>query len=440
MNPSGSVALNAPEAAQQIIAAGVPIQLEPRDVALLCFMLSEMRSRATPSLSLRLDEIRALSRRVNALEGRDSAGAEKVLTESLNRLMRSEAIVAAGVSRLRNAEDAEFGLTALGEAITDWHVARSRFDGAPLAAVLRAFNVHLEGVLEESRRCQTAEDWGAKVVLPLQAVGTELLSGVQRHQRSLDREHERIRDFIPSMLRESSETSLAECETVLASVVDTIRDLYDVTLGVSTAAFGNLQSIQEAAAGGGMPAVVAACGDIERRLEAVVDWTTQRQQQWGQHHDVVHAFMRSVIRVDRARRITEALKRAVADPPGWTFAVAADPPLYQFRELGASVRGVKRALVRDRLDHVPAVEDVEPEHLAQRLRELALESLAAGRMRWTAVASAAAAEGATTPQLVKRLPALMAYAIALGRTTPGVPALVKVTDGLDMQELEISER
>jgi hypothetical protein len=103
MNPSEPVELNAPEAAQQIIAAGVPIQLEPRDVALLCFMLSEMRSRATPSLSLRLDEIRALSRRVNALEGRDSAGAEKVLTESLNRLMRSEAIVAAGVSRLRNA-------------------------------------------------------------------------------------------------------------------------------------------------------------------------------------------------------------------------------------------------------------------------------------------------------------------------------------------------
>lgn len=440
MTPEPATSLSPIQVAQEMLSAEVGLELQPRDLALLVLLATEMKARSSPTLSLRVDEIRILSRRISALEGRDPAAGEKLMTESLNRLMRGEAIVTAGMSRLRNPEDAEYALTALGESITEWHVARARFSGEPLAAVLRAFNAQLVSVLDNARRCDGPEQWRREVVVPLQAVAAELITGVQRHQRALDREHERIRLFVPSMLQESSETSILECERVLEGVIQTVRDLFDVTLSTSTAAFGVLQSIGEASALAGIAEVIPVCQEIERRLESVVDWTTQRQQQWGAHYDVVHAFMRTVIRVDRSRKITEALKRAVAYVPTWTMCLASEPPMLQMRDLRTEQRSPKRALVRERSDHTDLAEEIAPEMLAQKLKQLADEAFAGGRARWTEIAVAAVADGGTTPDVVRRLPALMTYMIQLGKVSPAAPELLKVSPTLELQELEVRPR
>jgi len=52
----------------------------------------------------------------------DPAAAEKRLTESVNRLLRAECLVRADLSRIKQAEHAQYQLTSLGKAVAEWHV------------------------------------------------------------------------------------------------------------------------------------------------------------------------------------------------------------------------------------------------------------------------------------------------------------------------------
>jgi chromosome condensin MukBEF complex kleisin-like MukF subunit len=78
--------------------------------------------------------------------------------------------------------------------------------------------------------------------------------------------------------------------------------------------------------------VEASCDDLSRRLQSVAQWTTQRAIDWVEHHNVVHHLLRTSVRIDRQRRITDALKRAIATDPGWTLEVADEPYLFRMRD------------------------------------------------------------------------------------------------------------
>ena len=114
--------------------------------------------------------------------------------------------------------------------------------------------------------------------------------------------------------------------------------------------------------------------------------------------------------------------------------------MLQLRDLRTEQRSPKRALVRERSDHTDQAEEIAPEMLAQKLKQLADEAFARGRARWTEIAVAAVADGGTTPEVVRRLPALMTYMIQLGRVSPAAPELLKVSPTLELQELEVRQR
>lgn len=50
------------------------------------------------------------------------------------------------------------------------------------------------------------------------------------------------------------------------------------------------------------------------------------------HHNVVHNHLRTVVRIDRQRRISDALKRSVATVPEWTLEVVSEPYFTRMRE------------------------------------------------------------------------------------------------------------
>lgn len=268
------------KAAYDVVAQRRDFHLEPRDVAILVLMLHELSRHSSQTFSISAEALRALSIKSDTFEGLPPIGSERRFTESVSRLLKAEALARADMTRIRNADDAQYQLTSMGESLAKWQVQQIKFDGEPLGAILAAFNVQLSGIYEAAKLATEDKAWHERVSLPMQYVIRELLSAVQRHQRELDREHEEIRAFVPTLLRASSETSIDRCKEVLNKVMKTIQDLVHVTVDVSNAAFGLLAHIEDVGEHQGRDDTPALCEDVRHRLESITEWTNYRHQAW----------------------------------------------------------------------------------------------------------------------------------------------------------------
>lgn len=424
-------------AAHDVVAQHRDVHLEARDLATLILFIDDLRRKATQSFTIDLEGLRALCSKIDVFEGLSTVGSERRLTESINRLLKADCIARADMSHIKNAEQAEYQLTVLGEAMGSWHIQQMRFDGEPLGAILAAFNVQLNGIYEATRSITTDQEWRASVAAPMQYVVRELLSAVQRHQGALDAAHKDIRAFIPSLLKESSEASIERCKDVLDSVMQTIRDLVHVTMDISNTAFGLLDRIEVAGEAQGRPDAVALCEDIRRRLESVTDWTNQRHLDWGKHFDTVHSYLRFVVMVDRSRKVTDALKSAVSEVPTWSMYVANAPRLMTLRDR-PPLSTDRPTVRRPRQDFQARKEDIAPDRLPEHLQELAIEHLKHGCARWTDIVAIARQE-ATGEQLIAKLPEIMQFLLRNGQVNDGNRKFVHLSGGWTLEELEVTK-
>ncbi len=426
------------EIIQTVLDEGLSLDLWPRDVALLVLIQQKMSSGEGFSFAMEGGELRSLAAKVDGLEVKDSSGTEKRLTESINRLIRADCLARADLSRLRNVEDTEYQLTSLGESIASWHIEHTRFSGEPLAAILQVFNGQIVDLHTKALNLDGNEDWRREILMPMQVVLKDMLVNVQRHQRELDRQHEALRAFIPTLLTESSEASIDQCEQQLAHVIRTIDDLQEVTLTSSSKAFELIYQIEIAGENKKIEGISPVCQDISRRMNSIVQWTAQRATDWVEHHGVVHDFLRSVIRIDRQRRLTEALKHAIAIPPDWSLMISREPRLIRMREDVQQKGRTKSAPRLPRRDYsqekVPHVED----ELPGRLKALLDQRLAEGEVRWSEVVTTVIAEGADPDNVFAHLSWLMGEMVRSGKIDGGERVWVPVANGMRMEELRIT--
>lgn len=426
------------KAAYDVVAQRRDFHLEPRDVAILVLMLHELSRNSSQTFSISAEGLRALSIKTDTFEGLPSAGSERRFTESVSRLLKAEALARADMTRIRNADDAQYQLTSMGESLANWQVQQIKFDGEPLGAILAAFNVQLSGIYEAAKLATEDKAWHERVSLPMQYVIRELLSAVQRHQRELDREHEEIRAFVPTLLRESSETSIDRCKDVLNKVMKTIQDLVHVTVDVSNAAFGLLAHIEEVGERQCRADTPALCEDVRHRLESITEWTNYRHQAWGTHFETVHSYLRFVASVDRTRRISNSLKEAISVPPEWALQIVDFPRLPILRERPASANE-RPVIKRLRRDYEVETESIQPDQFPQRLQDIVNEQLLSGAACWSDVIGIALQE---QPQLkvVSKLPELMQYMISTGNLNRESRQYREVAPGFIVEELEVTTK
>lgn len=428
------------EIIQTVLDDEISLDLRPRDVALLVLIRHQTDSRLDLSFAVEEEELRALAARVDNLDVKDPAGTEKRLTESLNRLIRANCIARADLSRLRSSQDTEYQLTTLGENIAAWHIEHTRFSGEPLAAILQAFNSQLLDLHTKAQALDGDEEWRKEILLQMQVVLKDMLVNVQRHQRELDRQHEALRAFIPTLLTENSEASIDLCETQLIQVIRTIDDLQKVTLSSTSKAQELLDQIESAGEKKNIADVHLVCQDIARRMQSISNWTTQRASDWVEHHGVVHSFLRSIIRVDRQRRLTEALKRAIAVPPDWTLAITREPRLIRMRE---DIRQQSRLRPAPRLpkrDYIQEKSALPEDPIPDQLLELLAQRLAVGEAKWSDLAIDAISQGANPDEVLAHLPWLMGVMAKAGHIDVNERTWVPVSIGLRIEELRITPR
>ena len=424
-------------AAHDVIAARRDLHLEARDIALIVLLYEDIESGTAQGFVTGTEDLRALWSKVELLEGLATTNVERRLSESITRLLRADCLVRADMVRVKQAEHSQYQLTSLGEALAAWHVQQVRIDGEPLGAILAAFNVQMTAIHDKAQTCTIESAWQMEVSAPMRYAARELLAAVTRHQRLLDRAHEEIRGFVPSLLKESSEDAIDRCKDVLDAVMRTIRDLLGVTIDVSNVAFGVIDRIQDIAEDRDYADAAPLCEDMRRRLESIVEWTTQRNLDWGSHYDTVHSYLRFIAMVDRSRKVTDALKRSIADVPDWSLRVIDTPRHMYLAERPAPP--LKTVIRRARQDFSKEVTSIAPDELPQRLREIADELLTQGSARWSEVVSRASEE-VGLDRVIPRLPEVMHYLLSRASADTGNRVDVNVSDWLTMEELEVRKK
>jgi chromosome partition protein MukF len=425
---------------QTILEEGRALELTPRDIALLVLMRQEIESGDEAALAIPYSTIQALHSRLDTIEAGGSQNPERRLTESLARLVKAECIAKADMTRIRMTADSEYQVTSIGDSVAEWHVMQSEFSGEPLTAIFRAFISQLMRISEDAEKAETENDWHFDVVQQMQHTIKGMLVSIQRHQKELDRQHAALRDFVPTLLIQGSEESIAQCESQLSKVIKTIDDLQEVVLASTSRAQSLIDQIGDLARPSAPKGVENICDEFQRRLLNIAQWTTQRASDWVEHHNVVHNYLRTVVRIDRQRRITDALKRTIASVPGWTLEVAAEPYFLRMREdvLRDSTPKKSPRVPKEATNRVREFEEATPDNLQDILLKYLKEDLANGGAYASSVMARAAIEAQDELDVLPHFPWLIGAMANGGQIDYDVRNWTKATHHIEIEELKVT--
>ncbi|UVA79554.1 hypothetical protein [Pandoraea commovens] len=107
--------------------------------------------------------IRTLHSRIETLGLKEEAGAERRLSETLQRLIKAACIDRSDFARIGLAVDMEYQITPLGDSIAQWHIQQQRFSGEPLAAIQRAFISQLTLIADAAASAKSPDEWRINV-------------------------------------------------------------------------------------------------------------------------------------------------------------------------------------------------------------------------------------------------------------------------------------
>lgn len=391
-------------------------------------------------LTISYSAIQGLSSRIDLLDVKDSQKAELRMSESMTRLLTAGCLTKADIARLRLSGDAEYQLTSLGEAVAEWHVAQSRFSGEPLTAIFKAFINQLTRIVEDAEKAVSPDDWHFDVISQMQHALRDMLVSIHRHQNALDRRHAEMREFIPTLLTSDNEESINQCEEQLAQVIKTIEDLQEAVLSSTSTAFSLIDRIAELAKPHAPQGFDAVHDDLTRRLQWTGAWITQRAIDWMDHHSVVHTFLRTIIRVDRQRRITDALKRSIAGDPGWSLEVADEQRFYRMRVDVAKACSSKPPPRAAKNLEGRTFDEVSPDAIPDLLVRYLEADLANGEARASNLFAAVLPSMPNELRVAAYFPWLIGKMVQVGKLDPGVRDWQRITPFIEIEELRVTKK
>ena len=211
----------------------------------------------------------------------------------------------------------------------------------------------------------------------------------------------------------------------------------EVTIGASSVAFRILVQISERAGQFQYQSTELACQSLQRRLESIVEWTNQRHRDWGMHFDTVHGLLRFIIRVDKERKITEALKQAVTAEPNWSLQISDAPRLLQLREANEQLQTPKKAMVRKRIDYAHQTEIIPIDSTPELMRFMVDSQLMHGSAKWSTIVKTLSTQGYAMSKVIKHMPMLMSYMTQGTITVHENRQAQFITDGFTLEEFEV---
>lgn len=360
------------EAIARAWSSGLRLRLEPQHVAFLAGVHTWCRHAEDPALDE--DRLREIHRVVDEVAHADPLSAAQRATHAIGELREQRLLARVDTGGM--ARRAEYALTQLAKGIVEFLIDQDRLDRQSLTILTTRIRADLAEVRGAAERGGNAEHWRNHVEGPLRLTVGGLVEGIDRRQRGMDLDQERVRERIAASLEEGWFDAIATCEALLDSTRDAIVELHHTAMQEVQGIHQLLLEVRDLATMADQHGAIAAVDAVQAQMERVTGWCSTRLAAWSEYHQTVHGFIRGWVRMDRDRAVSQRLRDAIrsyGERP-WHLRVPDAPPYRHLRE--PEVTAARGRVERRRTEtRVPIEAGVVEVALADTLRALVAERL-----------------------------------------------------------------
>jgi chromosome partition protein MukF len=333
----------------------------------------------------------------------------------------------------------EFALTRLAASIVESYLEDESLTRENLSQLTRSLRASLGEILARAAQAQDASDWKNGVEAPLRVSVSDLVSGIERRQRSLDLEQQAFQARIARLLESDWFGAVDQCLELLESTSRTLTELNEILLKDAHELSSVLQDIQEITVKAQAEGAEAAVERVMEQVDRIRAWGAARQRAWSEYYQYVHRYLCDVVRLDPSRALIQRLREQLSQHTTRPFAlsVAAAPSPRLLREI-EPFKDDKPKVSRPRAEreHQPSDNDAVDQHAL--VEELVQGALSRGSLGLCDVTRQVSAETPSELQFVTA--GRVAQAVArLARTSADRDRpWVSVNEGLVIEEWKIA--
>ena len=353
--------------------AGAKLELKTID---LCFLAALYgRENEAGLTSIGDEEVVDVFAQVCELVEPDPDNVRKRATHAIQRLRDQKLLARIDGAGLVRAGD--YNLTTLATGIVEFFIddGHDVLTRESLGLLTGEIIANLAKIEQSARLAVTAEQWSESVVLPLRITIRDLVTGIDRRQRGLERQQEELQTRISDLLEMDWFDSVKECEELLVETATTLAELKTVLLERTHQMQGLLQDIEQSAEDAHQQEAAQAARDVASQLDRLGAWGSARQQAWSEYYQYVHGYLRDVVRLDPERALSERLRDQLASWVNEPFFLIV-PQTKSIRVLReVDTRVVRPPVVRPRRDRETPLECVSRNEDTAEIEALVREAL-----------------------------------------------------------------
>ncbi|MBA2660762.1 MAG: condensin subunit MukF [Bradymonadaceae bacterium] len=302
----------------------------------------------------------------------------KRATHALQRLREQRLLGRVDGAGLVRAGD--YALTRLASAIVEFFLEDEALTRESLTVLTKTLLSQLAQVRLCASRAETIAQWREEVIEPLRVAVGDLVGGIERRARGLDAHQESVREQIAGLLQKDWFASVDACEALLEETTATLKELTDVLLRDTAHLQALLQEIEDFAGQAGAEEAEDAAQKVMGQIDRVVAWSANRQGAWSDYYQFVQRYLRSVVRLDPDRALSQRLREQLAVFPDnpYFLVYARGPRLRVLRE--PETRPVQAIVKRQSQQHERPLEQVPLDRGPVSLEDRVQAALDAGAL------------------------------------------------------------
>lgn len=229
----------------------------------------------------------------------------------------------------------EYALTRLASGIVEFFLNDETLTRESLTLLTSTLLKSLEEIREAALRSASPESWQIRVKGPLEVIVGELAAGIERRQRGLDLQQEKLKKHVAELLAADWFGAIARCQSLLDETSATLRELNEVLLSDAHRLQALLQDIEDAAAASGQDEAEVAARRALEQIDRIGAWGSARQRAFSEYYQYVHRYLRDVVRLDPSRALSERLRDQMAgkNTRAFSLTVARAPSIELLRDV-----------------------------------------------------------------------------------------------------------
>ena len=352
-----SVQQNIPQLVGTILAKGLQLQLQPEDLAFLTALRFWKDSESQPEFNE--DELHVVHQSVDRLcldslpETR-----QRRCNEVIRRMLDQHLLICLEGSEHRAHA---YLVTPLAEQIVDSVSKGLEASKIALSTLFMTVASHLQEIRDAAENGGNEPYWKLQVEAPLDITVSQLITSIDHRQRQLDREAVDTRKDVVELLKQDWQNAMSRCEHLLTNTQARLQDLQKLLLASCHTLRELLDSISRSSEAVQHFGAVNSVLRLERHLDRIEHWSTERLDHWESFHHRVHRYLRQFINMDEHKALMERTLDSVRNyqHQPWHLIFTADEPLLRLREMAAPQPDIEKAREIHDEGTVTDIEDID---------------------------------------------------------------------------------